>query len=128
MRFVLLITAAPEHSNAWHARHFAEAALSAGHSVLPFFYGNAVRTANRLACPPQDEPDLGALWAGLAESHDVELPVCVAAALRRGVTDGDNAQRHHLHGDNLHPAFTLAGLGQLVEALSGADRILSFVD
>ena len=126
MRFVLLITAAPQLPGAWHAWHFARTVLTAGHSLTTFFYGDAVATANRLRFQAQDETPLGELWSDLARRSGLELPVCVAAALRRGVTDEANARRHQLDGENLHPAFRLAGLGELTEALSGADRVITF--
>lgn len=126
MVFVLLITAPGTHPNAWHAYYFARAALAQGHSVKPFFYGDGIAVANRLSCPAQDELNLAQLWAELAAKYQFELPVCVAAALKRGVTDGENAKRHHVEGENLHPAFTLAGLGTLAEGLIEADRSLSF--
>ena len=127
MIFVLLITAPPAHVSAWHAYYFAESALAQGHELRVFFYGDGVGIANRLLCPAQDELSLAQLWRNLAATHHLELPVCVAAALRRGVTDAENAHRHHLHGDNLDPAFSLAGLGVLTEGLITADRVLSFI-
>lgn len=126
MVFVLLITAPGTHPNAWHAYYFARAALAQAHTVKPFFYGDGITVANRLACPAQDELNLAQLWAELAAKYQFELPVCIAAALKRGVTDAENAKRHHLEGENLHPAFTLAGLGTLAEGLIEADRTLSF--
>lgn len=126
MVFVLLITAPPGHANAWHGYYFARAALAQGHTVKPFFYGDGVGVANRLLSPAQDELNLGELWATLAEHYRLELPVCIAAALRRGITDDANAKRHHLDADNLHPRFTLAGLGALAESLITTDRTLNF--
>lgn len=125
MRFVLLITASPQQPEAWHAYHFCRASLAAGHQVIPFFYGEAVLVASRLRFLAQDEPVLGELWAGLAAEAGLELPVCVAAAMRRGVTDHDNARRHQLTGESLHPAFRLAGLGELTEAMATADRVMT---
>lgn len=90
-----------------------------------FFYGDAVITASRLRFLAQDEPVLGQRWAELAAQSGLELPVCVAAAMRRGVTDSDNARRHQLDGDNLNTAFRLAGLGELTEAMAGADRVMT---
>lgn len=127
MVFVLLITAPPAHLNAWHGYYFAQAALAAGHSVKPFFYADGVTIANRLLCPAQDEKNLAQLWLNLAQHYDIELPVCIAAALRRGISDADNAFRHHLSGDNLHTGYTLAGLGVLTEGIITADRVISFV-
>ncbi len=127
MIFVLLITASPAHVSAWHAFYFAEAALAQGHEVRVFFYGDGVGIGNRLLCPAQDERSLAQLWRHLAATYHLELPVCVAAALRRGISDSENAHRHHLNGDNLDLAFTLAGLGVLTEGLITADRVLSFI-
>lgn len=126
MHIVLLITAAPEHPNAWHALHAASAMLSAGHTLSLFFYGDGVSVANRLRLVAQDEASLAGHWETLAVAHGLELAVCIAAAMRRGVTDADNAARHHLDGDSLHPAFTLAGLGLMTEMITQADRCLTF--
>ena len=56
-------------------------------------------------------------WAKLAEEHKVDLVVCVAAALRRGIKD-----------ENLAAGFRISGLGQLVEAGIQADRLVTFGD
>ena len=96
MIFVLLITAPVSHSNAWHSYYFAQSALQQGHTIKPFFYGNGVEVANRLLCPAQDALNLSQLWQQLAAEYHFELAVCVAAALRRGISDADNAKRHQL--------------------------------
>jgi tRNA 2-thiouridine synthesizing protein D len=127
MRFVLLITAPISHHNAWHGYYFAQAALEQGHCVQVFFYGDGVQVANRLLCPAQDALNLSQLWQHLAQKYHIELAVCVAAALKRGISDADNAKRHHLQGHNLAQGFTLTGLGTLTEWLLSADRHLSFV-
>ncbi len=127
MVFVLLITAPPTHLNAWHSYYFAQAAIADGHSVKPFFYADGVMLANRLLCPAQNEKNLAQLWLNLAQQCEFELSVCVAAALRRGVSDAENASRHHLNGDNLYEGYTLTGLGVLTEGLITADRVISFV-
>jgi tRNA 2-thiouridine synthesizing protein D len=58
-----------------------------------------------------------ARWSKLAEEHGVDLVVCVAAALRRGIKD-----------EVLAPGFRISGLGQLVEAGIEADRLVTFGD
>lgn len=126
MHFALLVTAPPGHEQAWHALHFCEAARAAGHTVSRvFFYGDGVLHGNRLLTPPQDEPALLPRWQALAESG-TELVVCVAAALRRGVLDADNARRFERDGENLAAGFIISGLGQLAEVLAEADRVVSF--
>ncbi len=49
----------------------------------------------------------------LNETQGVDLHICVAAALRRGVTDATEAERLGLAGANLQPGFSLSGLGAL---------------
>lgn len=127
MNFALLVTAAPGQENAWHALRFCEAALAAGHRVgRVFFYGDGIHHANALHSPPQDEPDLHTAWARLAAQHGVELVVCVAAALRRGVLDADSARRQEKPSHNLGEGYVISGLGQLAEALIEADRVVTF--
>jgi tRNA 2-thiouridine synthesizing protein D len=127
MNIALLVTAAPGTENAWHALRFCEAACTGGHTVSRvFFYGDGVLHGNSLQAPPQDEPDLHQAWSTLADSHGIELVVCVAAALKRGVLDAEGARRAEKPAANAGPAFVISGLGQLVEAMIDADRFVSF--
>lgn len=52
-----------------------------------FFYREGVLNANQLTAPASDEFDLVRGWQSLHDEHGVALHICVAAALRRGVTD-----------------------------------------
>jgi tRNA 2-thiouridine synthesizing protein D len=127
MNFALLVTAAPTHENAWHALRFCEAACAGGHRVSRvFFYGEGAYHGNSLQAPPQDEPDLYLAWSALADAHGIELVVCVAAGLKRGVLDADGARRMEKAAANAGPAFVISGLGQLIEAMIEADRLVSF--
>jgi tRNA 2-thiouridine synthesizing protein D len=109
------------------ALRFARAAVAAGHRIhRVFFYHDGVLTANRLTVPPQDEPSTQPGWVELAETHGFELAVCIATALKRGVVDANERDRYALHADNLHPAFTIVGLGQLIEAIQASDRLVTF--
>ena len=65
--------------------------------------------------PPQDDRHIVNRWAALKEQHGVDLVVCVAAALRRGIKD-----------EVLAPGFRISGLGQLVDAGIKADRTVTF--
>lgn len=128
MRFALLVNASPHAGQSQDtAFRFAEAALAAGHTILRvFFYRDGVLAGSRLPTLPSDEVDVGARWARWGREHGVELIVCVAAALRRGVLDAAEAERWERQGENLAEGFELSGLGQLVEALIEADRVVEF--
>ena len=52
--------------------------------------------------------------------------VCIAAALRRGVLNAEEAQRYGTSAANLEAPWELSGLGQLHEAAQTADRLLCF--
>ncbi len=111
-------------SSAWQ---FAQAVLAAGHRITSvFFYREGVLNANQLTSPASDEFDLVRAWAALAQQHGVELNVCVAAALRRGVADEKEAAQLQLAAANLQPGFTLSGLGALAEAALSCDRLVQF--
>ncbi|MBX3707406.1 MAG: sulfurtransferase complex subunit TusD [Pseudomonadales bacterium] len=128
MLFALSVHGSPASSQAsMTALRFARAALAAGHGIhRVFFFHDGVETADCLAVPPSDAPGPLAGWVDLARTAGVELTVCVSAALRRGIVDADARARHGLDGTSLHPAFSSAGLGQLVEALAASDRHVSF--
>jgi tRNA 2-thiouridine synthesizing protein D len=109
------------------ALRFARAAVSAGHRIhRVFFYHEGVHTASGLTVPPQDEPPTQAEWVDLARDHQVELAVCIAAALKRGLVNEAEQNRYDLAAASLHPAFTLVGLGQLIDTVVCSDRFLTF--
>lgn len=109
------------------AYRFANAALLAGHTVKRiFFHGDGVLNANCLSSPPQDELHLYQAWINLAKSHNIELIVCIASALRRGILDESESLRYQKPAFSMQAPFVLSGLGQLVEALVESDRFISF--
>jgi len=128
MRFAFMVTGpAYGTQQASTALQFAQALLAAGHELASvFFYREGVYNANQLTAPASDEFDLVRAWQGLHLEHQVELHICVAAALRRGVTDESEAQRAGLSAANLQPGFTLSGLGALAEAALTCDRVVQF--
>ena len=119
MKFGILVNEGPfTHQASDTAYQFAKAALEKGHEVIRvFFYHDGVNNANRQSKPPSDDRNLVKLWSELAERHNVDLVVCVAAALRRGITD-----------EILAPGFRISGLGQLIEAGIIGDRLVTFGD
>ncbi|MEJ8323221.1 sulfurtransferase complex subunit TusD [Kosakonia sp. YIM B13605] len=128
MRFALMVTGpAYGTQQASSAYQFAQALLDAGHTLASvFFYREGVSNANALTAPASDEFDMVRAWQRLHEEHQVELHICVAAALRRGVVDDAEAQRLALSGANLQAGFSLTGLGSLAEAALSCDRVVQF--
>lgn len=128
MRYTLLVTGpAYGTQHASSALLFARALLAAGHQLdSVFFYREGVLNANQLSAPASDEVDMVRAWQQLHEAQGVALNICVAAALRRGVADAQEAARLHLPASNLQPGFTLSGLGALAEAALSCDRLVQF--
>lgn len=128
MRFALMITGpAYGTQQASSALQFAQAVLAEGHELSSiFFYREGVYNANQLSAPASDEFDLVRAWQSLHEQQGVALHICVAAALRRGVTDETEAKQLGLAGANLQPGFNLSGLGALAEASLTCDRMVQF--
>jgi tRNA 2-thiouridine synthesizing protein D len=119
MKFGILVNEGPfTHQASDSAYQFAKAAIAKGHEVIRvFFYHDGVNNANKLSEPQSDDRNLVKLWSDLAEQHNVDLVVCVAAALRRGIKE-----------EVLAPGFRISGLGQLIEAGIIGDRLVTFGD
>lgn len=130
MKFGIMVNEGPyTHQAADTAYHFTRAALEKGHEIYRvFFYHDGVNNGTRFATPPQDERNIVKRWSELAETYNLDMVVCVAAAQRRGVVDPDEAKRHGKDGDNIAPGFRISGLGQLIEAGIQADRLVVFGD
>lgn len=120
MPTLLLLMSAPTSHLAWHAVDLAKVLISKQEKISVFFYQDAVHIANQLSWRPADEPSLSQQWLTLG----IDLPVCVSAALYRGVTDEDNAIRHQLPAANLIAGFRLTGLGELTDAMLNATRTI----
>ncbi|MDH3692435.1 MAG: sulfurtransferase complex subunit TusD [Gammaproteobacteria bacterium] len=119
MKLGILINEGPfTHQASDSAYRFTVAALAKGHEIYRvFFYNDGVYNANKLSEPQTDDRNLVALWSQLGRDHDIDVVVCVAAALRRGIKD-----------EVLKDGFRISGLGQLVEAGIQADRLVVFGD
>ena len=128
MIFSLAVYGAPADSRGANtALRFARGLQQKGHELYRvFFYNQGVYNANKLVCPPQDEPDIPSDWQQFAEEHSVELIVCIASSMRRGVIDTTESQRNELDDSNLRKGFELSGLGQLVDAIQHSDRFMTF--
>ncbi|WP_286238578.1 sulfurtransferase complex subunit TusD [Neptuniibacter halophilus] len=128
MKFSLIVQSSPcSQQAASTALRYARALLSEGHELFRvFFYADGTLIANSQIAPPQDETHLPAEWQTLAKEHKLDLVVCIAAAVKRGVLSDQEAQRYEKPAGNLAPRFELSGLGQLAEAIALSDRVVTF--
>lgn len=127
MKFAIALFA-PAHSPASRrALRFAEAVLASGHEIVRLFlYQDGIHSASGNIVAAQDELDIAAQWNRFIQTHHLDGVVCIAAGLRRGVLDAQEAERHGRQAANLAPGWTLSGLGQLHEAAQQADRLVCF--
>ena len=119
MKIGVLINEGPfTHQASDSAYHFSKAAIEKGHEILRvFFYYDGVNNANKLSEPQSDDRNLTKMWSELAKSYNIDLVVCVAAGLRRGIKEEILAQ-----------GFRISGLGQLIELGIAADKTIVFGD
>ncbi|MBF0560549.1 MAG: sulfurtransferase complex subunit TusD [Alphaproteobacteria bacterium] len=119
MQFGILVNEGPyNHQASDSAYQFVKAALGKGHKIFRvFFYYDGVNNANKLTEPPSDDRNITKRWSELGKAHGLDLVVCVAAALRRGIKD-----------EVLADGFRISGLGQLIEAGVHSDRLIVFGD
>ena len=127
MIFSLLVLSPPTSDSSRSALLFAETALEQGHQLYRvFFYYDGAYHGSRWNCPPQDEQSLTASWQKLQRQHKLDIVVCIAAGLKRGILDRTEAERYGHDSHSLCREFTLGGLGQLIDAAVCADRFLTF--
>ncbi|MCJ1884056.1 sulfurtransferase complex subunit TusD [Pseudomonas sp. LA21] len=127
MKFVIALFSPPHSPAARRALRFAEAALAGGHEITRlFFYQDGVYSASANAVAGQDELDVAASWTRFVADNQLDGVVCIAAALRRGVLNSEEANRYSRPAANLQAPWDLSGLGQLHEAAQLADRLVCF--
>ena len=127
MKFAIALFSAAHAPSSRRALLFAQAALAGGHEIVRlFFYQDGVYNAANSIVTPQDEQDLPREWREFIEQHQLDGVVCIAAALRRGVLNADEAQRYQRTAVNVEAPWELSGLGQLHDAVQAADRLICF--
>jgi tRNA 2-thiouridine synthesizing protein D len=126
MKFAIVVkSAALDSQGAWSAAQFAAKALNMGHEITRiFFYQQGTMNGSAQNQQPQGQPDCSEHWQALAD-QGIDLCLCISSAVRRGVMDANEAKRHNKHA-TLHPAFSIGGLGQLVDAHAKSDRVVTF--
>jgi tRNA 2-thiouridine synthesizing protein D len=127
MKFAIALFSAAHAPSSRRALLFAQAALAGGHEIVRlFFYQDGVYNASASVVTPQDELDLPKQWRAFVSEHQLDGVVCIAAALRRGVLDEEEAGRYQRDAVAVGAPWELSGLGQLHDAVQDADRLICF--
>ncbi|MBU3070482.1 sulfurtransferase complex subunit TusD [Aestuariicella sp. G3-2] len=138
MKFSLIIYSSPQDQLAYQTPfRYAQTLLEQGHELYRvFFYGDGVHTCadGSLESHSAELTGAGSQWADLAHKHDLDMVVCVTAALERGIAreekldhpacDGNQQSKTEIRG--ILDGFQLSGLGQLVDAMANSDRTITF--
>jgi len=129
MKFVIAVFSPPNTPAARRALRFAQAVLTGGHEIERLFlYQDGVHNASNNIVMAQDELDIAEQWRQFIEQQQLDAVVCIASALRRGLLNGEEANRYGKTASNLGEPWLLSGLGQLHEAIQQADRLVCFGD
>lgn len=127
MKFAIALHSPAHAPSSRRALLFAQAVLAEGHEIVRlFFYQDGVHSASTNVVTPQDELDIPAQWRAFVTHHQLDGVVCIAAALRRGLLNEEEASRYSRPAANLHAPWELSGLGQLHDAVQAADRLICF--
>ncbi|PSS51643.1 sulfurtransferase complex subunit TusD [Pseudomonas sp. BBP2017] len=127
MKFAIAVFSPAHAPSSRRALLFAQAALAGGHEIIRlFFYQDGVHSASGNIVMPQDEVDVATQWRSFISEHQLDAVVCIAAALRRGVLNAEEAQRYQRPAVNLPAPWELSGLGQLHEGAQNAERLICF--
>lgn len=128
MKFSVTVRAAPDKSGHLLALRTCEEILQQGHDLTQvFFYESAVYAASPLQVPDQDELALLQRWQAMAVKYHTPLFVCVAAALKRGIVNEQEAHSQNLSHANIATGFEITGLGEWVSALRDDIKQVTFV-
>jgi tRNA 2-thiouridine synthesizing protein D len=127
MKFAIALYSPAHAPSSRRALQFAQAVLAGGHEIVRlFFYQDGVHSASSNVVTPQDELDIPTQWRAFVAGNQLDGVVCIAAALRRGVLNGEEAERYSRPAANLAAPWDLSGLGQLHDAVQAADRLICF--
>jgi tRNA 2-thiouridine synthesizing protein D len=127
MKFAIAVFSAAHAPSSRRALLFAQAALAGGHQIVRlFFYQDGIYNASSSVVTPQDELDLPKQWRAFVSDHQLDGVVCIAAALRRGVLNEEEARRYARDAVAVEKPWELSGLGQLHDAVQDADRLICF--
>jgi len=116
-----VITTPPNSNLTTTAINMVTAALTMKIDVVGvFFYQDGVLNGSQHVALPNDEYQTHQQWQQLQLSYNLPLHLCATAAEKRGLSDDINDEQ----ATNVHEAFSLSGLGELVELNVKADRLI----
>jgi tRNA 2-thiouridine synthesizing protein D len=118
-KLAVVVTTPPYSNLSVTALDYIETALKSGVELLGvFFYQDGVMHANLHTQIASDEFQCIDHWQTLRDTYELPLHLCITAAEKRGISDESP--------NNIHPIFTVSGLGELVELTTKADRLVQF--
>ncbi|WP_206485740.1 sulfurtransferase complex subunit TusD [Thalassotalea sp. G2M2-11] len=116
----VIVTTPPNHHFTETAFQFIEQAIEQEINVIGvFFYQAGVLNASAHLTIPNDEFPLLPRWQQLANSTNLPLYLCSTAAEKHGLIDESQTQTKLIDS-----AFTMAGLGELVQLHTSAERVI----
>ncbi len=117
----VVITTPPYSHLTITALNYIEAALTADVDVIGvFFYQDGVMHANADVSIASDEFQAIEHWQKLHQQYQLPLHICITAAEKRGIACNS------LDNEKINQAFTVSGLGELVELTTKAARLVQF--
>ncbi len=117
----VVITTPPYSHLTITALNYIEAALRADVDVIGvFFYQDGVMHANADVSIASDEFQAIKHWQKLHQQYQLPLHICITAAEKRGIACNS------LDNEKINQAFTVSGLGELVELTTKAARLVQF--
>ncbi|BCE01800.1 sulfurtransferase complex subunit TusD [Marinicellulosiphila megalodicopiae] len=127
MKFSICVVAHPLDSAHRTAIRFCNALIAKNHQIEQiFFYQDAVILASNLLVPAQDEYPTQQNWLDFSNQNQIELNVCVSAAIKRGVLNDADCARYNKNQSNVHSCFNIVGLGEFLTSMDNADKQVTF--
>lgn len=120
-KLAFVITTPPNSNLTATAINMVTTALKNGTNVVGvFFYQDGVLNGSQHLGLPNDEYQAHKRWQQLHHDYSLPLHLCATAAEKRGLSDDVSDGQ----ANTIHQAFTLSGLGELVELNVNADRLI----
>lgn len=117
----IVVTTPPYSPLTTTAIDYIKAAIKADINIIGvFFYQDGVMHANQHINIASDEYQAIQQWQQLHKDYQLPLHICVTAAEKRGIVC------ELINNDKINDAFTVSGLGELVELTSKASRLVQF--